>query len=430
MKLLFFLLSLLLIVIMFRNVHKNTVNVGILFTTSNGPMETNEKRLYDIANETIKLYNKSQNNIYLQQYSYNPESSEEKYAKGAEYLLKKDVSLVFGCWRSIDRKKVLPIFEKNDNLLCYPVQYEGNECSKNILYFGACPNQQINIGIEYGIKNISPHIVLIGSDYVFPKTANKIMKEYIKHTKAELIDEIYVSMTEKNFDEITSTIISKYKGKQILIMNTINGESNKYFFESLYKNFKQKFKNHLLSEKFPVMSFSLTENDCVNYKLEYMYGNYFIWNYSQTDISHDSFLENGYLSNSNIENILIQNFKNKNNIVDDPMYHTFLSILFFIHFLETYQGNYSSEDIRAKYKLYTNQKILTPTGYLNMEDNNHLQQPVYILKLNNDKRFKTIYKTPIEIYPNPWYNKYVTQQYQCNNSFDFLGEKYISFSLI
>jgi urea transport system substrate-binding protein len=427
LKYFFVLLIIILIIFLInKNIYKHTIKVGILFTTSVGAMATNEKRLYDITNETIDLYNNSQNKIYLEKYIYSPESTEETYIKGAEYLLNKDLSLVFGCWRSADRKAVLPIFEKHNNLLCYPVQYEGNECSKNILYFGACPNQQINIGIEYGIKNISTQIILIGSDYVFPRTANKIMNDYIHNLNAELLDEIYVSMDEKNFDNITDKIISRYKNQKIVIMNTINGDSNKYFFESLFKIFKTRFTNSILSEVFTVMSFSLTENDCFEYKLEYIFGHYFIWNYSQLDISYDEFLKNGYLTNSKIQNILIKNIKDKNIIIDDPMYHSFLAVLFFVNFLEKYEGNYSSEDIRNKYLLTNNNKVLTPTGYLTIEASNHLQQPVYILQTDKQKRFKTIYKTPVEIHPNPWFNKFSKKHYECNNDFNFLGNKFLT----
>lgn len=428
----YFILFISIIIIFYlikKNAYLHKIKVGILFTTSGGAMASNEKRLYDIANETIDLYNSLQNKIYLEKYTYNPESNEEKYIQGSEYLLNKDLTLVFGCWRSADRKAVLPIFEKHQNLLCYPVQYEGNECSKNVLYFGACPNQQINIGIEYGIKNISTKIVLIGSDYVFPRTANGIMKEYIINMNAELLDEIYVDMTFKNFDTITTSIISKYKNQKILIMNTINGDSNKYFFESLYKNFKTKIPNALLSEVFPVMSFSLTENDCENYDLEYILGQYFIWNYSQLDVSYKDFLTYGYLSNTYNQNELIKNFVDKKIMIDDPMYHVFLSVLFFTDFLETYNGDWTSTDIRTKYMLYKNKKILTPTGYLTLEPSNHLQQPVYILEINSEKRFKTIYKTPIEIHPNPWFNKFSKQKYQCNNEMNFLGNKYLTFNL-
>jgi urea transport system substrate-binding protein len=431
-----FLLITYIIISFYKNLTKNKIKVGILFTTSKGAMAKNEKRLYDIVNETIDLYNNLQNKIYLEKYSYNPESSTEKYVEGAEELLKKDVALVFGCWRSVDRKAILPIFEKYDNILNYSVQYEGLECCKNILYYGACPNQQINIGIEYGIKNISSKIVLIGSDYIFPRTANNIMKEYIKKYNASLLDEIYVNMDETKFDNIIEKIISKYKNEPVLIMNTINGESNIHFFKALYEKFKSNKENKMkiCSNYFPVVSFSVTECDCFElFNIEYIYGHYFVWNYSQLDKSYDKFLEEEYNFNPILENKIIKNIiKNKKEIIDDPMYHAFLSVLFFIHFLESYNGNYTSKNIRNNYFDFVNKNIniLTPNGYLHLNDNNHLEQPCYILKINKDKRFESVYKTPIEIHPNPWYNKFSKVHYECNNYDSFLGDKYISYTTL
>ena len=120
----------------------------------------------------------------------------------------------------------------------------------------------------------------------------------------------------------------------------------------------------------------------------------------------------------------MKNFKNKTYIIDDPTYHAFLSVLFFVNFLETYNGDYTSKDIRKKYFQKPNEKVLTPTGYLTITYSNHLQQPVYILKLNIDKRYSTVYKTPIEIHPNPWFNKFSNKIYDCNNT-NFLGSKYL-----
>lgn len=410
----------------FDKYFRHRVKVGVLFTTEGGPMAINEKRLYDIVINTINLYNNSQDKIYLETYSYNPKSSTDLYVDGSKYLIDKDVSLVFGVWRSADRKAVLPVFEKQNNLLCYSVQYEGLECSKNILYFGACPNQQINIGIEYGIKNISKNIVLIGSDYVFPRTANEIMKDYIKNMNAKLLDEIYVDMTETNFDSIVEKFVSLSKDEKILIVNTINGDSNKYFFESLYNEFKKNKENEdvILSSRFPVMSFSLTENDIQDYKTEWIYDQYFIWNYSQNDISYDTFLEHNYKQNNEISNKLIKNFKSLNYIIDDPTYHAFLSVLFFTDFLNNYNGSYESNEIRKQYLNYFNVKQLTPTGHLSILSNNHLEQPSYILKTNINKRFESIYQTPIEIKPNPWFNRFSNKEYSCNNK-SFLGSHYL-----
>jgi urea transport system substrate-binding protein len=405
---------------------RHRIKVGILFTTKEGPMALNEGRLYNMVNETIQLYNNSQEKVYLETYSYNPKSNTELYVEGAKYLIDKDVALVFGCWRSADRKEILPVFEENDNLLCYSVQYEGLECSKNVLYFGACPNQQINIGIEYGIKNISKKIVLIGSDYVFPRTANEIMKSYIKNMNAQVLDEIYVDMTETNFDAIVKKIIASSNGEKILIVNTINGDSNKYFFDALYKEFKKNKDNELviLSDKYPVMSFSLTENDVQDYETEWIYGHYFIWNYSQRDISYDSFLNYNYEKNNEISNKLIKHFKSAEYIIDDPTYHAFLSVLFFTNFLNEYEGSYDSKEIRKAYLKYYNVKQLTPTGYLRIIENNHLEQPSYILKINTHKRFETIYQTPIEIKPNPWYDRFSDKNYACNNK-NFMGSYYL-----
>jgi urea transport system substrate-binding protein len=410
----------------FDKYFRHRVKVGVLFTTEDGPMAINEKRLYDIVINTINLYNNSQDKIYLETYSYNPKSSTDLYVDGSKYLIDKDVALVFGVWRSVDRKAVLPIFEKQNNLLCYSVQYEGLECSKNILYFGACPNQQINIGIEYGIKNVSKKILLIGSDYVFPRTANEIMKNYIKNMNAELLDEIYVDMTETNFDSIVEKIVSLSKDEKILIVNTINGDSNKYFFEGLYNEFKKNKENEkvILSSRFPVMSFSLTENDIQDYKTEWIYDQYFIWNYSQDDISYNTFLEHNYKQNNEISNKLIKNFKSLNYTIDDPTYHAFLSVLFFTNFLNNYNGSYESNEIRKQYLNYFAVKTLTPTGHLSILSNNHLEQPSYILKTNINKRFETIYKTPIEIKPNPWFNRFSNKEYRCNNK-SFLGSHYL-----
>ena len=390
-------------------------------------MAENEKRLYDILVEYIDFYNKIQKKYSLRYFDYNPKSSTELYKKGAEYLCEKNPSLIFGCWRSIDRKSVIPIIEKYNNLLCYPVQYEGQECSNNVLYFGATPNQQINIGIEYAIKNISPKVLLIGSDYVFPRIANKIMKDYIINLKGELIDEIYVSLDEKNFDSIVEKITKKYSNDKIVIMNTINGVSNKYFFETFYKYFKLNQINNdkIFSNVFKIVSFSLTENDIMHYNLEYIFDQYFVWNYSQTDISFNNFLNTEYKNNPKLLNDLIIKFKSSKTITDDPIYHVFLSFLFFINFIETYEGPFDSNSIRVNYKNYKNVKLLTPTGYLSKMDNNHLEQPVYILKVDNKKRFESIYRTSIEIKPNPWYNNFSTVKYECNNINKFMGPKYI-----
>jgi len=405
---------------------KINIDVGLVYTTSGGSMAPYEKELYTMVNDKINIFNKNQNKYKINIKSYNPESNTEKYVSGTEkIIIDYNPALIIGVWRSIDRKSVLPIVEKYNNLLCYAVQYEGQECSKNVLYFGACTNQQIDIGIEYAIKNISKNIILIGSDYVFPRTANDIMKKYITNYNANLIMEKYVSLDETDFSSICDEILNQ--SNNCIIINTINGDSNKYFFKTLNMKFKSKPENKekLRSNSFPVMSFSIPESDLQLYDIGDIYGDFHIWNYSQTDHSFDTFLHTEMVNNNRVLNKLITSFIKSDKIIGDPEYHSFLIVLFFCSFLLDYnENNYSPEYIRSKFLKYR-QKVMTPTGFLKINQNNHLDNVVYILRILETGRYQTIYRSPVEIKPNPWYSKFDNIRHECNNFYDFMGIKYI-----
>lgn len=401
------------------------INIGVLYTTEGGSMAPYEKELYNRVMHSIKFFNKIQDKYYINTFEYNPQSETDKYVKGIEMLINKhDPTMIIGVWRSIDRKAVIPVLEKTDNLLCYAVQYEGNECSRNILYFGATPNQQTDIAIEYAIKNISNNVILIGSDYVFPRTANEIMKSYIKKYNANLIMEKYVSLDEQNFSSICDEILKN--NKKCVIINTINGDSNKYFFTTLNKKFKsiKQNNNAIRSNQFPIVSLSIPESIISGYNIDDIYGDYHIWNYSQKDSSFNTFLSDRLIHNNPKLNKLIKNFKDSKKVIGDPEYHSFLITLFFFSFLLSYEGpNYDSTSLRNEFLKYK-EKVITPTGYLQLNDNNHLDNFVYILKIGLDKRYETIYRTPVEIKPNPWYNQFSSVKFQCDNLYSFMGSKY------
>ena len=430
LSLLFILLIILFFIYYLINSRRININIGLLYTSEGGSMAVNEIQLLQTVKRSVKIFNESQNKYYINTIEFNPKSDTELYKKGAEILLTEyDLTMVIGVWRSIDRKAVKPIFEKHNNLLNYVVQYEGNECSKNILYYGACPNQQIDIGIEYSIKNISNNIILIGSDYVFPRTANSIMKKYIQNYNSRLLMEKYVALDETQFDSICDELINLLEtNKKCVILNTINGDSNFHFFNQLHKKFKSipKYKDVVRSDLLPIVSFSIGEGDLTQVPIEEIYGDIHIWNYSQNDKSYDTFLNTKMETNNKVLNNLLLSFKQSKNIEGDPNYHAFLSVLFFCDFLLDYKGvNFDSKTLRDNYILYKNKKILTNTGFLKLNDNNHLDNPVLILKINEDKRYETIYRTPIEITPNPWFDKFSNIKYECNNKLEFLGEKYI-----
>jgi urea transport system substrate-binding protein len=196
------------------------------------------------------------------------------FAEKARKLIQQDgVAVVFGCWTSASRKAVLPVFEELNGLLFYPVQYEGLESSPNIFYTGAEPTQQIIPGVEFLVNELGAQkIYLLGSDYVFPRTANLIIKAQLEHLGVELAGEEYVPLGGTEF----STIISKIQeAKPDAIFNTLNGDSNVAFF----KQFKDA---GFTAESLPVMSVSVAEEEVRGIGPENIAGHYTAWNYYET----------------------------------------------------------------------------------------------------------------------------------------------------
>jgi urea transport system substrate-binding protein len=196
------------------------------------------------------------------------------FAEKARKLIEQDgVAVVFGCWTSASRKAVLPVFEELNGLLFYPVQYEGLESSPNIFYTGAEPTQQIIPGVDYLVNDLgAKSIYLLGSDYVFPRTANLIIKKQLEDLGVTLAGEEYVPLGGTEF----STIISKIQeAKPDAIFNTLNGDSNVAFF----KQFKDA---GFTAETLPVMSVSVAEEEVRGIGPENIAGHYTAWNYYQT----------------------------------------------------------------------------------------------------------------------------------------------------
>ena len=411
------------------------IKLGLLYTTSGGEMASDELNCYNMAKKTIEHFNNLQSKFKLVVSDFNPQSNTELYQQGAEQLLsEEDMTMVIGCWRSIDRKAVTPIFEKYNNLLNYCVQYEGQECSANTLYFGACPNQQVNVGIEYAIKNLSESVILIGSDYNFPRIANGIMKNYITNYNASLLLEEYIPLgsNPEVLDSICENIvnISLNSNGKCVILNTINGDLNYHFFKILNSKFKSndKYKYSIRSDVLPIVSFSVTEEQLQNIPVEFVYGDYHVWNYSQKDISYDLYLKSRMESNNKILNKMIDQFKSYTEIIGDPSYHSYLAVLFFCEFLlNSNLKNYDSKIIRETYRSRKNVDVLTSTGYLQINKNNHLDNVVFILKINIEGHYNTVFKSSSRVSPNPWYDRFSDTNYECSVE-DFRGNKYSTLS--
>ncbi|MEM9154842.1 MAG: urea ABC transporter substrate-binding protein [Cyanobacteria bacterium P01_F01_bin.33] len=257
-----------------------TVTVGILHSLS-GTMAISEVSIKDVCVMAIEEINAA-GGVLGKQIEYVIEdgaSDWPTFAEKAQKLIEVDkAATIFGCWTSASRKAVLPVFERLNHLLWYPVQYEGNECSKNILYTPAVPNQQTKPALRYMVEKLGvKKIYLEASDYVYPRTANQIAKAQIKELQGEGFDielagENYQPLGAQDYATAVSKIVASGADG---VLNTINGDSNVGFF-------KQYTAQGLNTEICPVMSSSLSEDDVRGIGAENVVGQYAVWNYFQS----------------------------------------------------------------------------------------------------------------------------------------------------
>ena len=286
----------------------DTIRVGILHSLS-GTMSISEPSLKDAEIMAIEEINANGGVLGKQiEYVIEDGASEPSiFAEKAKKLLQQDqVATIFGCWTSASRKTVLPVVEAQNGLLWYPVQYEGMESSPNIMYTGAAPNQQIVPAIEWLVENEGKKVFLLGSDYVFPRTANTIIKKQLESLGAELVGEEYTPMGHTDY----STIINKIKdAKPDFIFNTLNGDSNVAFF----KQFKDAGISH---EDIMTCSVSIAEEEVGGIGVEYMEGHLVSWNYYQaTDTAENQ--------------TVVANYRAKhgeNRVTDDPIEAAYIAV--------------------------------------------------------------------------------------------------------
>jgi urea transport system substrate-binding protein len=248
-----------------------TISVGILHSLS-GTMSISEKAVVDAELMAIEEINAEGGVLgkELEAITEDGASDWPTFAEKAEKLLTVDkVPVVFGGWTSASRKAMLPVFEGNDGLLFYPVQYEGLEASPNIFYTGATANQQIIPALDWMLEEGMTKVVLVGSDYVFPRTANKIIKAYAEANGMEILGEEYLPLGDTN----VSTIVSKVDAADAdIVFNTLNGDSNVAFFKELTAK----------GVDVPTISVSVAEEEITGIGLENIEGDYTAWNYYQT----------------------------------------------------------------------------------------------------------------------------------------------------
>ncbi|MCP5005306.1 MAG: urea ABC transporter substrate-binding protein [Planctomycetes bacterium] len=302
------------------------------------------------------------------------------FAREAERLISgEEVSVVFGCWTSASRKTVKPIFEEHDGLLFYPVQYEGLEQSPNIIYTGAAPNQQIIPAVKWSFDNLGKRFFLVGSDYVFPRSANAIIMDQAEAMGAEIVGEEYVLLGSDDVKGMVDKIASV---KPDVIINTINGDSNIAFFRELHNR-------GIKPDEIPTMSFSIAEGELQAMGIEHMVGNYACWNYFQS-------------VDTERNEEFVRKFKNKygaDRVVSDPMEAGY----FGVRLWELAVNEAGTADVDSVRTVIKRQSLKVPEGMVYLDpDNNHTWKTVRIGKIGWDGQFNIVWDSKRSMQPVPY----------------------------
>jgi urea transport system substrate-binding protein len=306
-------------------------------------------------------------------------SDPSTFAQKAQKLVQQDgVVTVFGGWTSASRKAMLPVFERFHGLLWYPVQFEGNECSPDIMYSGAQPNQQILPALEWAEQKGDKTIFLLGSDYVFPRTANLILKKHITHDGGTVAGEEYVPLGGTDF----SAVINKIKvAKPQIIFSTLNGDSNVSFF-------KQMAAAGLPSSKLPVMSFSIAEQEAKAIGPSLLEGSYAAWNYFQS-----------VPGAANKKFVAAYQAKYPGSPVDDPMAHGYLDVYAWAAAVKK-AGTFDVDKVRKAAATLPFSDV--GMGEAKFASNQSLTQTAYVGELEPSGQFKILWQSKGPVVPIPY----------------------------
>ena len=325
-----------------------------------------------------------------------PASDWPLFAEKARQLLTQDkVAVIFGCWTSVSRKSVLPVVEELNGLLFYPVQYEGQEQSKNIFYTGAVPNQQALPAVEYLMSpegGGAKRFVLLGTDYVYPRTTNKILRAFLKSkgvAESDIMEE-YTPFGFNNYQTIVGNIKKFSAGKKTAVISTINGDSNVPFYRELGNQ-------GIKAADIPVMAFSVSEEELRGIDTTPLVGHLAAWNYFQSVKNP----VNIKFVNAYKKYAIDHKLPNADKVVtNDPMEATYVGINMWKQAVEK-AGSTDVDKVRAA---MAGQSFAAPSGYtLTMDaENHHLHKPVMIGQIRADGQFDVVYKTKDAIKAEPW----------------------------
>jgi urea transport system substrate-binding protein len=373
----------------------NPIKVGVLHSLS-GTMALSETALKDTVLMLIEDQNKKGGLLgrRLEPVVVDPKSDWDLFAeKSRELLTTEKVAVVFGCWTSASRKSVLPVFEELNGLLYYPVQYEGEESSRNIFYLGAAPNQQAIPAVRYLMSKEGGDVrrwVLLGTDYVYPRTTNRILQAYLstEGTAPDDIMTIYTPFGHADWAEIIAKIKAfGSAGKKTAVISTINGDANTHFYRELGA---QKVDASVI----PVMAFSLGERELGSVDLKPLTGHLAARNYFQ-----------GVKSPEN--DVFVAMWTNytagRNEPTTGPMEATYVGFRMWAQAV----AQAGTTDVNAVRQAMYGQRVKAPSGFEEvMNTNHHLSKPVMIGKINSLGRFEVVWQSISAVRADAW-SKYI-----------------------
>lgn len=358
------------------------INVGVLHSES-GPMAISEKSVIDATilaiedvNERGGVLGRPLNPIII-----DGSSNEELFAQGAARLLDEEkVSVIFGCWTSASRKAVRPVIESRNGLLFYPVQYEGLEQSSNIVYLGATPNQQIIPAIDWAMSNLNAtRFLLVGSDYVFPRSANTIIRDHVEQAGGEIVGEAYISLGSR---DATKLIDAARQTRPDVILSTINGDANVAFFRGLREA-------GIESDEVPTVSFSIGESELRGLSSQHVVGDYAAWNYFQSIPGEDNLR-------------FVRKFGERyhpRRVLSDPMQSAWNAV----HLWANAANNAGSLQPEQVKKALGSSRFDAPEGRIQLDpDNQHVWMRTRIGRITPARFFDIVWESDSLVQPQPF----------------------------
>jgi urea transport system substrate-binding protein len=366
----------------------DTIKVGVLHSLS-GTMAISETTLKDTVLMLVEEQNKKGGVLgkKLEAVVVDPASDWPLFAEKARELLEvHKVDVVFGNWTSVSRKSVLPVIEELNGLLFYPVQYEGEESSKNVFYTGAAPNQQAIPAVDYLMEQGVERWVLAGTDYVYPRTTNKILESYLK-SKGVAAEDIMINYTPFGHSD-WQTIVSDIKsfggaGKKTAVVSTINGDANVPFYKELGNQ-------GIKAEDIPVVAFSVGEEELSGIDTAPLVGHLAAWNYF---MSADSEANEDFIGKWHAF------IKDEKRVTNDPMEAHYIGFNMWVKAVEK-AGTTDVDSVRSAMYGITYPNLTG--GVAVMNTNHHLTKPVLIGEIQSDGQFETVWQTPGGVIGDAW----------------------------